>query len=152
MAESPAPSPAPAVEALAPQFVGLSVADLDASVRWYQDTLGLRLAEKIQAPDGSARVAILRGEGLVMELLQHRQSVPVKKLAPDLAGAYLVQGIFKVGFHVWDLDGVVARLRKRGVRFVTDVVDDQAHGQRFVLVEDNGGNTLQIFAPPKPSR
>jgi catechol 2,3-dioxygenase-like lactoylglutathione lyase family enzyme len=135
----------PAVKVGQPQFFALSVANLDESVRWYVDTLGAAVVKTLNAPDGSARVAILEADGLRIELLQHGQSFHVKKHVPDLKGEFLVQGIFKVGFFVDDLDGLARRWKDAKVAFLTDVIEEKDLNQKFVLVRDNSGNILQAF-------
>ena len=51
-------------------FFALSVADLEASTRWYRDTLGLTVVMTMPRRDGMA-VAALEGGGLLVELIEH---------------------------------------------------------------------------------
>ena len=132
---------------ISPHFFALSVADVDATAQWYQENLGLHLTQEMSAPDGSARVKILEGGGLVLELLQHSQAISIKKYVPDFNQGFLLQGIFKVGFFTDDLAGWAQRLEDKQVVFVVPSTTDAA-GRQFFIVQDNNGNLLQFFAQP----
>src|SRR5688500_20283138 len=64
----PAP-PAPGL-VVAGSFFALSVADLDASAKWYTETLGLRVVMQVPRQTKTA-VTVLEGGGLTVELSQH---------------------------------------------------------------------------------
>ena len=124
-----------------PQFFALSVANLDESVTWYQNNLGLNVAKTINSPDGKVRVVILKSNNLVVELLQNKESIP----NPKPKDIYLVQGIFKVGFSVPKLDELVKELKLRKIVFETEIIESKDLNLKFVLIRDNSGNILQIF-------
>ena len=146
-----AAAPEPALAAESPTFVALSVRDLDASVEWYTRTLGLTATRL--PPHGISRAAILRGGGLLVELVQHGESFPLESRLPGLQGRYLVQGIFKVGVFVDDLDATVKRLEARGARWKGRLYTDETTAVRSILMLDNEDNVIQLFeelkAPPK---
>ena len=125
--------------------------DLDASVEWYTRTLGLTATRL--PPHGISRAAILRGGGLLVELVQHGESFPLESRLPGLQGRYLVQGIFKVGVFVDDLDATVKRLEARGARWKGRLYTDETTAVRSILMLDNEDNVIQLFeelkAPPK---
>jgi catechol 2,3-dioxygenase-like lactoylglutathione lyase family enzyme len=139
-----------AAESITPtsaQFVALSVPDAPASARWYSEAFGLRVLGEIKPPDGAAHVIILSSDTLLMEILQLRDA---KSPAEEgIQKPQLTHGIFKVGFHVSDLDAAVARLKTLNARFETGIVDDQRHRLRFVLLRDPHGNFVQLFGTPR---
>jgi catechol 2,3-dioxygenase-like lactoylglutathione lyase family enzyme len=131
---------------VAPQFVALSVPDAKASARWYQEAFGLRVLDEIKLDDGG-HIFILSSDALLVEILQ----IPAAK-SPGAEGVrdpHLTHGIFKVGFHVADLDAAVAKLRAMKAEFETSIVDDAKHGLRFALLRDPQGNYVQLFGTPK---
>jgi catechol 2,3-dioxygenase-like lactoylglutathione lyase family enzyme len=130
-----------------PQFVALSVPDAPASARWYSEALGLRVLGEIKPPDGAAHVIILRSDTLLMEILQLRDAKPPAE--EGIQKPQLTHGIFKVGFHVPNLEAAVARLKALDARFETGIVDDQRHRLRFVLLRDPHGNFVQLFGTPR---
>jgi catechol 2,3-dioxygenase-like lactoylglutathione lyase family enzyme len=142
LAGAAAAAEAPLV-AESPTFVALSVRDLDASVKWYTETLGLTATRL--PPHGISKAAIVRGPGLLVELVQHGESFPLESRLPGLKGRYIVQGIFKVGVFVDDLDATVKRLTDKGARFKGRLFSDETTGVRSHLLLDNEDNVIQLF-------
>src|SRR5215218_4167409 len=95
-------------------FFALSVADLDASVKWYAEKLGLAIVMRAPRQDHSA-VTVLEGGGLMVELVQRDDARPLAAAAPGVTATYLVHGVFKAGFIVDDFDKTIATLRERRV-------------------------------------
>lgn len=135
--------PPAAAEISQPVFFAVSVADLDASVKWYSDHLDLT-ATRLPGT-AQAKVALLQGQGLVVELVQHPDAFDVETRLPELAKRYLAHGLFKVGFYVADLDATMDRLEKRGATFKGKVFTDPVLGARSILLLDNSGNVIQLF-------
>jgi len=126
-------------------FLALSVADLEASVRWYSEKLGLRVVMR-PPKAGPYAVAVLEGPGLVVELLQLDQARPFAGSGPGGQGRELVHGLFKAGALVEGLDRSVAILRARGVEIVAGPFPAR-DGQRANLIfRDNAGNLIQLLA------
>jgi len=135
--------PAAAESAVAPVFFAVSVADLDASVKWYTEMLDLNAT---RLPEGKqAKIALLQGDGIVVELIEHTESFDVATRVPELEKRYLAHGVFKVGFFVTDLDSTVARLSKRGATFKGKAFTDKVLGARTAQLLDNSGNIIQLF-------
>ena len=74
-ASAPIPKPPPLATARG-AFIGLSVANLDASVRWYSEKLGLEVVMRPPKIEKSTAV-ILEGGGLIVELMHHDDAVPL---------------------------------------------------------------------------
>lgn len=119
-------------------FFALSVADLAASRRWYQEKLGLRVTMDLPAGDYPAVVA-LEGGGLVVELIHDRTATP-RTGEPGKT-----HGISKVGMIVEDFDRAVATLRARGVEIVAGPFPPRAGQRANLLIRDNAGNLIQLF-------
>jgi catechol 2,3-dioxygenase-like lactoylglutathione lyase family enzyme len=120
-------------------FFALSVADLDASVRWYTEKLGLATTMRRPKENGVA-VAVLEGGGLIVELLQLDGARP---LAPD--GREKVHGFFKAGVIVDDFDGALATLRARGVEIAYGPYSKRGDQRANVIIKDGAGNLIQLF-------
>lgn len=142
LAQTPAPS-AP-IPISSPQFFAISVPDAAASARWYQDVFGLQVIREIKPPEAPVHVFILGSESLHVEVLQRNDARPA-----GAQGEVMVHGVFKAGFFVPALEPVVAALKAKGVKFAFDITQDQT-GVRFVIIEDNSGNRIQIFDRPQP--
>jgi hypothetical protein len=61
-------------------YLALSVADLDASAKWYAETFDLAVVKNhSQSPDKKATATILSGNGLIIELVQHADAMPLNQ-------------------------------------------------------------------------
>lgn len=127
-------------------FVALSVPDLEASTKWYSEKLGLTVVMRPPKQDKSS-VAVLEGNGLIVELLQRDDAVPLRQAAPGLEASYRVHGIFKAGLIVDDFDKTLAALRSRGVEIAIGPFPATATQRANVIVKDNAGNLIQFFGP-----
>ena len=125
-------------------FFALSVADIEASTRWYSEKLGLKVV--MQAPKRDhAAVTVLEGGGLIVELIQQDDAVALGKAAPAIKGNMFVHGIFKAGVIVDDFDKTLAMLRARGVEIVIGPFPAKANQRANVIIKDNAGNLIQLF-------
>lgn len=118
-------------------FLAFFVPDLEASVTWYQEKLGLEVVDR---PAGSetAKVAILEGRGLIVELIQLKDAKP-------RAEGYQ-QGIFKAGAIVDDYDTVLATLKEKKVEIAFGPFPARGKQRANVIIRDNSGNLIQFFA------
>ena len=126
----------------------LSVADIESSTRWYVEKLGLKVIMQLPRTDATrARVTVLQGGGLTVELVQHDDALPSPPNRPGGAGATSVHGIFKVGVVVDDFDAALAALRSNGVEIAFGPFARRPDQAANVMVRDNAGNLIQIFGP-----
>ena len=129
-----APPPFTGVSGL---FFALSVADLDASAKWYADKFGMKVIMPSSRHD-KVSVTVLDGHGLTVELMQHQA-------AKGAAEIPLTHGIVKVGIVVDDLDKTAAALKSRGVPIFMGPFPAQGEMKRNMLIKDNAGNLIQFF-------
>jgi lactoylglutathione lyase len=149
---------------LAIWHTSFTVADIERSIRFYRDELGLELVhEQEQAneytrtfvgyPDAHLRVAQFAipnadqpRSGHVIELVQYVAPVgePVRPERYQPGAAHLA-------FQVQDTRGLYARLVERGVHFISEPVAITAGinaGGATVYLEDPDGNTLEFVTAP----
>ena len=127
-------------------FFALSIANMDSSVRWYREKLGLNVAMQVPRSDPTkAAMTLLQGGGLTVELVQQDESVPLRNFLPEPKGALFVHGIFKVGVTVDDFDTALATLRARGVDIAIGPFPKTATQPANAIIRDNAGNYIQIF-------
>jgi catechol 2,3-dioxygenase-like lactoylglutathione lyase family enzyme len=129
--------------------VGITVKDLDASIRFYHDVLGLQfsnepspwfdgeeLGKAVGVPGGALRqVSLLLGD-TTLELLEYRS--PPSETTGPLASNSL--GASHVAFQVDDIEA-------KGIAFYSDVnaVDEGVlAGWRWVYFEDPDGYPLEL--------
>jgi catechol-2,3-dioxygenase len=126
---------------IAPGHIGLSVTDLDRSLEFYQDVLGLELIQRADAPD--RRFAFLGAGGrLFLTLWQQSRA----GFDPHLAGLH------HLAFQVPTLDAVEAaeaKLRARGQTPRYDGVVPHREGAESAALffTDPDGIRLEIYSP-----
>lgn len=127
-------------------FFALSVADLEASRRWYVEKLGL--SEVMRAPrtdESRSAMVLLQGGGLTVELVQHDDARPLAAALPPGRGALFLHGIFKVGVTIEDFDATLATLRSRGVEVAIGPFPRRGDQPANAIIRDNAGNYIQLF-------
>lgn len=143
---------------------GLTVSDLERSIAFYRDLLGLELVKRWESsqpylrtivgfPDAELRIAFLRVPGMDagvsghhLELLEYREPRGTRGDASTCN-----PGNVHVAFVVADLDATYRELSARGVRFMSPPVDI-AHGGnkggKAVYLRDPDDITLELLQPP----
>ena len=142
---------------------GLTVSDLDRSIAFYRDLLGLELVTRWESaqpylrtivgfPDAELRIALLRipgvaagGSGHHLELLEYRSPRGVRG-DPRTCNP----GNVHVSFMVEDLDAAYAELSARGVRFKSAPVQidhGRNRGAKAVYLLDPDDITLELVQP-----
>jgi len=136
--------------------VGITVKDLDASIRFYHDVLGLKFSNEpspwFDGPDlgpavgvpGAAlrQVSLLLGD-TTLELLEYK-SPPSQTEGPLMSQSL---GASHVAFVIDDIEAKKAELEAQGIRFYSDVnvVDEGVlAGWRWVYFEDPDGYPLEL--------
>jgi catechol 2,3-dioxygenase-like lactoylglutathione lyase family enzyme len=133
----------PPFTAVSGAFFAVSVRDIEASVRWYTEKLGLTASQPTQRTTGAA-FAVLEGGGLTVELLQLDDAAPVSGPAASKGEQY-VHGIFKAGLVVDDLDRTAAAFRARGVPIAFGPFPARTGQRANLIIRDNAGNLIQFF-------
>jgi lactoylglutathione lyase len=145
---------------------GLTVSDLDRSITFYRDVLGLELVAQwdsaqpylrtvVGFPDAELRIALLRvprsapgASGHHVELLEYRVPRGTRGDARTCN-----PGNAHIAFAVEDLDAAYAELRAKGVRFKSapvDITHGRNRGARAVYLLDPDDITLELVQPAPP--
>ena len=128
--------------------VSLSVANLDAQRRWYEQALDLReIVEQFTLPDPPVRTVVLRApNGLRVELIERSGSARPQAFADPLDASRL-QGYGHWALEVSHLDQVFAQLIEAGAQPVWPPAPAVEPGARFAYVKDPEGNLLELIEP-----
>ncbi|MGH7350167.1 MAG: VOC family protein [Candidatus Rokuibacteriota bacterium] len=142
---------------------GLTVSDLDRSIAFYRDLLGLELLAQwdssrpylravVGYPDAELRIALLRvppgpdgAPGHHIELLEYRRPRGTR----GDANTY-IPGNGHVAFMVTDLAATYAELEAKGVRFKSapvDITHGRNTGAKGVYFFDPDDITLELIQP-----
>jgi predicted enzyme related to lactoylglutathione lyase len=127
-------------------FWAISVPDVEASVKWYQNIFGLNITQQLTTPDGAVKVVILESPNLIVEIVRMADAVPLSQCSPALKSKASLHGLFKVGLFVADLEKTRGALLLKKVKLLTEIHEEEASGLRSFLIEDNSGNTIQLLS------
>jgi len=128
-------------------FFALSVADLDASAKWYMEKFDLEVVFRApKTKSVKSAVIVLAGGGLLVELIESEHSSPLSKAAPGIKDRTLIQGVTKTGLIVDNFDRTLAVLRERNVPILMGPYPaHDSTGLRNFIIEDNARNLIQFF-------
>ncbi len=131
--------------ALEPRFSALIVKDLDQSIEWYQEKLGLELLNRTAKEQIGLRQANLKRGNIYVELIELASAMQLEDLIPDDPGKTKMQGIFKIGFGVQAFDQWLTHLNNVHASFHGQVVKDPISERRMLIILDPDGNRIQLF-------
>ena len=124
---------------------GVSVPDLEASIRWYREVLGFEVENRFEIPKAHAKVAMIRRGALRMELfeVEDGKPLPEERRVPDRD--LQTHGNKHVCFGIQSVDEAERELRAKGVDivFVGRVMQPPN-----IFMRDNSGNLIEFIEQP----
>jgi catechol 2,3-dioxygenase-like lactoylglutathione lyase family enzyme len=138
------PTSADVLPTLQPYLLGMSVADVDRSVKWYETTLGFETYKRMELPKYGLRIAFMKRGSMRLELIQKEGSAPLEKQIPGMKDHTMAHGLKKFALVVPDLAAVEKVLRSRGARFTVEPFEDKEMKLKSFLVSDPDGNPVQF--------
>lgn len=116
----------------------MRVSDMDQTIRFYTEVLGLEVLERKTSPRGS-HLAFLRvpNSDELIELCSFPPSGPVK----------VQEDLVHLAFQVENLDETIAALNKQGIT-ITDGPTKTASGSRFVFIDAPDGYEVELIERP----
>src|SRR4030043_1356030 len=127
--------------------IAVLVEDIDTSLKFWHEILGLETTQVADIPQESARVAFLPVGGTEIELVQPGN--------PDSGLSRFLQkhgpGMHHLCLEVDDLEGLLGRLKTRGVLLINDQpkVGDDGRYYAFVHPKSTNGVLLELYQLPK---
>lgn len=120
----------------------MRVSDMEQTIRFYTEVLGLEVLERKVSPRGShlAFLKVPNSEELI-ELTSFPPSGPVK----------VQEDLVHLAFQVESLDDTIASLNAQGVK-ITDGPTQSSSGSRFIFIDAPDGYEIELIErPPGPS-
>lgn len=124
-----------------PLHCGMSVSDLDASIRWFHDILGFEEVSRSELPDVGFRLAFLRNGAFEVELFQCYEFKPLPEERKMPNDDVKTLGTKHICFAVDNLDKLADHCRANGVDFAMEpfhLLGNYAcfiHGPDDILIE-----------------
>lgn len=140
------------VQAGAPIFLALVVTDLERSVRFYRDVLGMEEIKQVMVSDEKALKGRFGAKGFRFRTFRTGplalKLVEVKTAPASTRG--LVDshtGVRYIAFVVDDLDATHQTLKSRGIEFLSDILPAESEQgvSRLVFFRDPDGNLLELY-------
>jgi lactoylglutathione lyase len=116
----------------------ITVKDMDESINFYCDTLGLKLASRREIPENKAEIAFVKGEegdNLGLELTYWKE----KKDWTE--GDQLDH----IAFHVNDVQKEIERFRKKGVEIAKEPYSLRGSTSKIAFIKDPNGIWLELI-------
>ncbi len=121
------------------------VADLDESLRWYEEKLGFKLEKRFGFPEFKTEIAhIVSESGLRIEVMSRSGSTIGPDVDRDAFDALLTQGAKHIGFLVQDVDATAEELKRRGIELVHEPTAVPPAGVRNCWIRDNTGTLIEF--------
>ena len=123
--------------------LGIAVSSLEDSLKFYRGALGLAAVETVEVKQEKVRVAMLPAGEARIELLEPTAAdSPIARFLAKRG-----DGLHHVALKTSDLEAAVERLKRQGVRLVTDEIQVGAEGYRYVFVHPKsaGGVLIELI-------
>lgn len=123
--------------------VAIVVDDMEKSLAFWRDALGIELHEMRDVPAEKSQVAFLPVAGAEIELV--RPTSDDSGLAKFLAKRG--PGMHHVCLEVDDIDGMMAQLKARGIRLINEEPRAAADGKRYAFIhpESSSGVLVELY-------
>lgn len=114
----------------------LNVSDLDRSIEFYTDHMGLKFVSRREIKQNNAEIAFLKDEsGAAIELTHWRDK---KTLAEG-------DNFDHIAFAVDDIESTVQELKKKGVTIAMEPYSLQGSTSKIAFIKDSDGNWLELI-------
>ena len=114
----------------------LNVVDLDRSIIFYRDRLGLKLTRRFEVKENNAEIAFLEDpDGNAVELTHWRDK---KQLAEG-------DNLDHIAFGVKDMKATIERLRGQGVTIAMEPFTLKGGSHQIAFIKDPDGNWLELI-------
>jgi methylmalonyl-CoA/ethylmalonyl-CoA epimerase len=123
--------------------VAIVVDDMEKSLHFWRDALGIELHELNNVPAEASQVAFLPVAGAEIELVH--PTTEDSGLAKYLAKRG--PGMHHVCLEVDDIDGMMAQLREKGIRLINEQPRTAADGKRYAFIhpESTSGVLVELY-------
>jgi catechol 2,3-dioxygenase-like lactoylglutathione lyase family enzyme len=124
--------------------VAISVANLDESIKWYQDKLGFRLQNRRRVSTG-IEIALIEKNGFFIDLIYIAGSENMEGNPQDPPDHLKVQGLRNLVFWVDDLQAANAQLKAKGVQLIWESRYIPEVKTSVTNFRDNNGNLIALW-------
>lgn len=120
--------------------IAIVVPAIDPALAFWQEALGLELAQQKEVPEQQVQAAFLPIQESEVEIIQ-------PTTATSGVARYLAKrgpGIHHLCFEVDDIEATLVRLKGRGVRLIDETARVGADGCKYAFVHPEGTNGVLV--------
>ncbi|MBT3315695.1 MAG: methylmalonyl-CoA epimerase [Anaerolineae bacterium] len=123
--------------------IAVAVSDIDKSLSFWRDALGLELAELRDVPAESAQIAFLPVGGTEVEL--------VRPTTDDSGLAKYIEkhgeGMHHLCLETDDVDAMMAQLKEKGIQLINESPRTGADGKKYAFIhpKSTGGVLVELY-------
>jgi len=120
------------------EHVGIQVKDIEASITFYQEVVGLELIERLPHSDSNLKLAFLGlNNEIIVEFIEgYNPSLPAEGKVHHIA------------FTVDHIEEELHRLEQANVGFVYDDIQHLPNGAKYLFFYGPDGEWIEYFQPP----
>lgn len=120
--------------------IAVLVDDLETTLEFWQDALGLELTEIQELPGEQAKIAFLPTGDSEIEL--------VKPTSDDSGLARYLEkrgpGMHHICLEVDDIDGMLERLKQKGIQLINEGAKTGADGRRYAFIHPKSAHGVMV--------
>jgi len=120
--------------------VAMVVEDLEATLSFWRDGLGLELSQIEEAPAEKSQVAFLPVGGSEVELVVPTSDDSGLKRYLEKRGP----GMHHLCLEVDDIEGMLGRLRAKGIQLINETPVLGAKGRRYAFIHPKSANGVLV--------
>jgi len=127
---------------LKPLHVGISVKNIDESIRWYKDVLLFELVSRMYVPPLEATIAFIKNGDFEIELFEYKEpeELPEERKHPD--EDLKTVGTKHMAFCTSNYAELIESFKKKNVDIVFDIVME---GNPTCYIRDNSGILIEFI-------
>lgn len=122
--------------------VGISVGNMEESLKWYEENLGFKLVKDDYIPPLGARICFIQNGDFQLELFKYDdpKPIPADRLTPNTDLQTI--GTKHVAFEVPDMKAIKEKFLANGVDIAHEVMME---GNNVMFVRDNSGVLIELI-------
>jgi methylmalonyl-CoA/ethylmalonyl-CoA epimerase len=131
---------------LKPHHVGISVANMQDSIAWYQKNLAFEFLSQRDFSEIKTQIAFLKHGDFQIELFEHYETQPIEKERTHPLTDMKYQGTKHICFVMEDgLEEIFAKFKTDGVDTVMGPILSPPKDAMMGFIRDNTGNLIEII-------
>jgi len=126
--------------------IALVVQDMDEALSFWRDCLGMDMSDRMEIPDENAEIGFIPVGDSEIELV--RPTADKTGLAKYLA--FKGPGMHHICLEVDDIEGMLRRLREKGVRLIDEHPKESRDGTRYAFIHPKAAHGVLVELYQKP--